>query len=97
MRNVDPCGTIRSIFALGFAAASDTSIAPPAFSFLFNAGTHMDGVASGAGASRHPPDFCSSAAGRDSPEFVCAETIAGSIGKKKIEYTIRQGQGIMFP
>src|ERR1700731_4299962 len=97
MRSVDPCGTTRSIFAVGFAAASDTSIAAPSFPFLSNAGTHMDGGASGAGASRQPPYFCSSAMGCDSPEFDCAETIAGSNGKKKIEYTIRQGQGIMFP
>src|ERR1700730_18552983 len=94
MRSVDPWGTTRSIFAAGFAAASVARIASASFSFLFNAGTHIEGGASGAGASRQPPYFCSVVACCDSVELVCAETVADNNGRKKMGYTMRQGQGI---
>src|ERR1700722_13921173 len=90
MRRVVPSGTRRSIFAVGFTMAS----VPASFSFLANAGTHMEGGASGAGCSRQPPCCCSCAAVRDSPELVWAETMVASEGKRKMEYTIRQDQGI---
>jgi hypothetical protein len=54
----------------------------------------MEGGASGAGGSRQPPYFISWVAGCDSLEFVWAETIVANNGKEKMEYTIRQGQGI---
>src|ERR1700719_1484325 len=90
MRSVDPCGTTKSIFALGFTAASATA----SFSFLANAGTHVKGGAPAAGGSRQPPYFISWVAGCDSLKFVWAEIIVANNGKEKMEYTIRQGRGI---